>query len=199
MSSKHSGEQASANSRAFGKRYYELNAALREREYGPYMFNGLTHKDFQMNTIDKVRIFHKTFEHPVSDALTVSDAAHRMLRIKLIAEELGELVRASGCCIVLGVDAKKAEDTDYLEVLDRSDTVAPDIVEMADALGDLDYVVQGANLVFGIPAEAVLDEIQRSNMSKAGPDGRPIKREDGKILKGPDYFRPDIAKVLGLS
>lgn len=152
-----------------------------------------------MNTIDKVRIFHKTFEHPVAEQLTPGSFGLRALRVRLIAEELGEFARACGVSLLLSVDAAKVEETDYLEVLDRSDTVAPDIVEMADALGDLDYVVQGANLVFGIPAEAVLDEIQRSNMSKAGPDGKPIKREDGKILKGPDYFRPDIAKVLGLS
>ena len=152
-----------------------------------------------MNTIDKVRIFHKTFEHPVAEQLTTGSFGLRALRIRLIAEELGEFARACGVSLLLSVDAAKGEETDYLEVLDRCNaSVAPDIVEMADALGDLDYVIQGANLVFGIPAEAVLDEIQRSNMSKAGPDGKPIKREDGKILKGPNYFKPNIAKVLGV-
>ena len=150
-----------------------------------------------MNTIDKVRLFHQTFEHPVATALTTGDFALRQLSVKLIAEELGEFARACGVTLLLSVDPRKGEETDYLEVLDRPE-VKPDIIEMADALGDLDYVVAGANLVFGIPAVAVLDEIQSSNMSKAGADGRPVKREDGKILKGPNYFKPNIAKVLGL-
>lgn len=70
------------------------------------------------------------------------------------------------------------------------------IVEVADALGDLKYVIQGFELEVGIPSQAVLSEIQSSNMSKLGEDGNPIYRDDGKVLKGPHYFKPNVAKVL---
>lgn len=71
-----------------------------------------------------------------------------------------------------------------------------DLVEMADALGDLAYVIAGAALEFGIPLDRVLEEIHRSNMSKLGADGKPIYREDGKVMKGPNYTPPDIEGVL---
>lgn len=74
-----------------------------------------------------------------------------------------------------------------------------DIIEVADALGDLVYVLYGAAVSFGIDLDAVLDEIHASNMSKLGADGKPIYREtDMKVLKGPNYFRPNLRKVLGL-
>lgn len=78
---------------------------------------------------------------------------------------------------------------------DVTDTV--DLIEAADALGDLDYVVQGSNISFGFPSEAILEEIHASNMSKLGEDGKPIYREDAKVLKGPNYFKPNIARVMG--
>lgn len=59
-------------------------------------------------------------------------------------------------------------------------------------------VVRGTALEYGIPLDAVVEEIHRSNLSKLGVDGRPVKRADGKVAKGPNYFRPDIAKVLGI-
>ena len=73
-----------------------------------------------------------------------------------------------------------------------------DLIETADALGDLKYVVEGAALVFGIPLEPVFMEIHRSNMSKLGTDGKPIYREDGKVLKGPNYTPPNVAAVLAI-
>lgn len=72
------------------------------------------------------------------------------------------------------------------------------MVEAADALADLIYVIYGMALEMGIDLAKVLAEVQRSNMSKLGEDGKPIYREDGKVLKGPGYFRPDVAGVLGL-
>ena len=71
-------------------------------------------------------------------------------------------------------------------------------VEAADALADLVYVVYGMALETGIDLAAVLAEVQRSNMSKLGPDGRPVYREDGKVLKGPGYVPPDVAGALGI-
>jgi predicted HAD superfamily Cof-like phosphohydrolase len=72
------------------------------------------------------------------------------------------------------------------------------VVAAADALGDLEYVVNGMALGMGIPLPEVVAEIHRSNMTKLGEDGKPIYREDGKILKGPGYEEPQLLKVLGL-
>jgi predicted HAD superfamily Cof-like phosphohydrolase len=83
------------------------------------------------------------------------------------------------------------------EVQEYYDAVAAgDVVEVADALADIVYVAFGTALNHGIDLDAVLAEVHRSNMSKLGSDGRPILREDGKVIKGPDYFRPDVAGVL---
>lgn len=149
-----------------------------------------------MSSIDKVREFHLAFGHPVAPAPTAATAELRVLRVRLIAEELTELCQALGVTLMISCTARGSVEP-YVHVR-AEEGVHVDLVEAADALGDLDYVVQGANLVFGFPAEQVMDEIQRSNMSKLGEDGKPIYREDGKILKGPNYFKPDIKKVLGL-
>ena len=91
------------------------------------------------------------------------------LRLDLIEEELDELHYA--------IDNK-------------------DMVEIADALGDLLYVVYGAGHAFGIDLDECFKEIHASNMSKLGPDGKPIKREDGKVLKPDTFFPPDLKKIL---
>ena len=93
------------------------------------------------------------------------------LRLDLIEEELDELHYA--------IDNK-------------------DMVEIADALGDLLYVVYGAGHAFGIDLDECFKEIHASNMSKLGPDGKPIKREDGKVLKPDTFFPPDLKTILGL-
>lgn len=74
---------------------------------------------------------------------------------------------------------------------------AADVVEIADALADIVYVAYGTALAHGIDLDAVLDEVHSSNMSKIGADGVVLLRPDGKVMKGPGYFRPDIARVLG--
>lgn len=73
---------------------------------------------------------------------------------------------------------------------------AGDLVEIADAIGDIIYVAAQQATILGIPIDAVLREIQRSNMSKLGADGKPIYRADGKVLKGPNFSEPDIARML---
>ena len=93
------------------------------------------------------------------------------LRLDLIEEELDELHYA--------IDNK-------------------DMVEIADALGDLLYVVYGAGHAFGIDLDECFKEIHASNMSKLGPDGKPIKREDGKVLKPDTFFPPDLKSILGV-
>ena len=88
----------------------------------------------------------------------------------------------------------KEENEEYLEA-----ALNNDLVEIADALGDMMYILCGTIIEHGLQhkIEEVFDEIQRSNMSKLGEDGKPIYREDGKVLKGPNYFKPDFSKILG--
>lgn len=87
----------------------------------------------------------------------------------------------------------KEENEEYLEAAKNND-----LIEVADALGDMLYILCGTIIEHGLQhkIEAVFDEIQKSNMSKLGADGQPIYREDGKVLKGPNYFKPDIDKIL---
>lgn len=138
-----------------------------------------------------VRQFHETYNLPVVDHPNVDrDRVH--MRMALIAEEFAELVGA-----VYGKDARATIEDAYASAV-KADDNTRDTVETADALGDLVYVVYGMALEMGIPLSDVLAEIQASNMSKLGSDGLPIYREDGKVLKGPGFFAPDIKKVLGL-
>lgn len=154
------------------------------------------------HTINLVREFHEKFGHPVAEAPDESTEELRLLRVQLIAEELSELCQALRINLNLSVECASEEDGPDCDCVVVDATIAhfcgcPDLAEAADALGDLDYVVQGANLVFGIPAEEVVAEIHRSNMSKLGADGKPIYRDDGKILKGPNYSPPDLASIIG--
>lgn len=93
----------------------------------------------------------------------------------------------------LRFELMKEENEEYLEAANNND-----LVEVADALGDMLYILCGTIIEHGMQhkIEEVFDEIQASNMSKLGEDGRPIYREDGKVLKGPNYFKPNLKKVL---
>ncbi|WP_339661872.1 nucleoside triphosphate pyrophosphohydrolase family protein [uncultured Polaribacter sp.] len=94
---------------------------------------------------------------------------------------------------LLRFNLMKEENEEYLEAANNND-----LVEVADALGDMLYILCGTIIEHGMQdkIEAVFDEIQRSNMSKLGAGGKPIYREDGKVLKGPNYFKPNILGVL---
>lgn len=94
---------------------------------------------------------------------------------------------------LLRYNLMKEENEEYLEAAQNDD-----IVEIADALGDMLYILCGTIIEHGLQhkIEEVFDEIQRSNMSKLGDDGQPIYREDGKVLKGPNYFKPNFSKIL---
>ncbi len=123
-------------------------------------------------TLEQVQEFHETYGLPVLSEPNISDEQTNKLRINLLAEELDELK----------------------EALEQGD-----VVETLDALVDLQYVLDGAFLSFGLHhvKSAAFNEVHRSNMSKLGKDGKPVRREsDGKILKGPDYFKPDIAQFV---
>lgn len=88
----------------------------------------------------------------------------------------------------------KEENEEYLEAVQNND-----LIEIADALGDMMYILCGTIIEHGLQhkIEEVFDEIQRSNMSKLDSDGKPIYREDGKVMKGPNYFKPNFSKILG--
>ena len=124
-----------------------------------------------MSNFDKVRDFMKTFGQEVKTEPEFPTEETAKLRIELIVEELNELIDAN-------------EDKD--------------LVGIADALTDILYVTYGAGHAFGIDLDSCFREVQRSNMSKLGEDGKPIYREDGKVLKGPNYSEPDLKKTLHL-
>ena len=122
-----------------------------------------------MTNFEKVRLFMKTYGQEVKDKSGLSDAKTNKLRIDLIKEELEELTEAM-------------QDENLLEV--------------ADALTDILYVTYGAGHAFGIDLDKCFEEVQNSNMSKLGEDGKPIYNEAGKVMKGPNYFKPDLSKYL---
>jgi predicted HAD superfamily Cof-like phosphohydrolase len=124
------------------------------------------------STLDRVKIFHETYGLPVKDTPDISDDKTNALRVNLLEEEAQELKDALN---------------------------AGDMVEVLDALTDIQYVLDGAYLSFGLShlKEPAFAEVQRSNMSKLGEDGKPLRREsDGKVLKGPNYSAPDLGQFL---
>ncbi len=137
-----------------------------------------------------VRQFHATYHLPVADDAPGVDRDRVHMRMGLIAEEFAELVGA-----VYGAAGEQRVLDAYAQAV-AADDHTRDTVETADALGDLIYVIYGMALECGIPLPEVLAEVQASNLSKLGADGRPIYRADGKVLKGPGFREPDIAAVL---
>ena len=137
-----------------------------------------------------VRRFHHVYGLPVQTDGASLERESLHMRMSLIAEEFAELVGA-----VYGQAARNEVESGYRSAV-AVDDGGRDAVEAADALADRVYVIYGMALETGIDLAAVLAEVQRSNMSKLGADGKPIYREDGKVLKGPGYFAPDVAEVL---
>lgn len=122
--------------------------------------------------IKAVELFHNSFGLGVSEVPRANLGENKnLLRYKLMREE----------------------NEEYLEAANNSD-----LIEVADALGDMLYILCGTILEHGMQhkIEEVFEEIQKSNMSKLGSDGKPIYREDGKVLKGPNYFKPDIKTII---
>ena len=122
-----------------------------------------------MTNFDKVGIFMKTFGQEVKDKPSFGTEKINNLRVSLIEEELKELK-----------DAMESKD----------------LLEVADALTDILYVTYGAGHAFGINLDKCFDEVQNSNMSKLGSDGKPIYNESGKVMKGPNYFKPNLKKII---
>ena len=122
-----------------------------------------------MTNFEKVGVFMKTFGQEVKNKPSFSTEKINQLRISLIQEELDELKEAM---------------------------TNNDLLEVADALTDLLYVTYGAGHAFGIDLDKCFNEVQNSNMSKLGEDGKPIYNEFGKVMKGPNYFKPDLSKFV---
>lgn len=137
-----------------------------------------------------VRRFHHVYGLPVQTDGASLERESLDMRMSLIAEEFSELVGA-----VYGRAARAEIESSYRRAV-AADDGTRDTVETADALADLIYVIYGMALETGIDLAAVLAEVQRSNMSKLGADGKPVYREDGKVLKGPGYFPPNVEAVL---
>ena len=122
-----------------------------------------------MNNFQKVKKFMQTFAQEVKNETEFPSEKIIQLRYELIKEELEELNQA---------------------IKDR------DMKEVADALTDILYVTYGAGHAFGVDLDKCFDEVQNSNMSKLGSDGKPIYNANGKVMKGPNYFKPDLNKFL---
>ena len=122
-----------------------------------------------MSNFSKVGTFMKTFGQDVKTKPSFSTDKINKLRIDLIKEELDELIEAMN---------------------------NKDLVEVADALTDILYVTYGAGHAFGINLDKCFDEVQNSNMSKLDENGKPIYNENGKVMKGPNYFKPDLNKFV---
>lgn len=125
-----------------------------------------------MNTIEQVKEFHTTFQVKDPAYIDISNIDVAALRVRLLQEELDELNAA---------------------------LIEENVVEVLDALTDLQYVLDGAYLAFGLShlKDKAFAEVHRSNMSKLGVDGKPIFREgDRKVLKGPNYSEPNLAKII---
>ena len=124
-----------------------------------------------MSNFNKVKTFMNTYGQEVKNTPEFPDSKIVQLRIDLIQEELNELKEA--------INEKN-------------------LLEVADALTDILYVTYGAGHAFGINLDKCFNEVQNSNMSKLGDDGKPIYNESGKVMKGPNYFKPNIKKIIGL-
>ena len=122
-----------------------------------------------MTNFEKVGLFMKTFGQEVKTKPGLSDDKINKLRIDLIDEEL----------------------TEFKEAIKNND-----LKEAVDALTDILYVTYGAGHAFGVNLDECFNEVQRSNMSKLGEDGKPIYNESGKVMKGPNYFQPNLSKFL---
>ena len=122
-----------------------------------------------MSNFIKVGVFMKTFGQEVKDKPSFSTDKINKLRLDLIKEELNELTEAMN---------------------------NKDLLEVADALTDILYVTYGAGHAFGINLDKCFEEVQNSNMSKLDDNGKPIYNEHGKVMKGPNYFRPDLKKFI---
>lgn len=154
-----------------------------------------------MTHYNDVKAFMETFGQSAPANLTIPPLSIIQLRLKLILEEFIELAEA-----VLVKERVEGSNVNWLlshlehadgciDLLTEQD-LDVDLVEVADAITDIDYVNTGAAVAFGFNLDDTFDEVHRSNMSKLGLDGKPIYNEFGKVQKGPNYFKPNLDTVL---
>lgn len=153
------------------------------------------------DTISKIGIFHKVFGHPLGEHPSLPPADLRTLRIRMLAEELGELAIASGVQLILTAspEAAKAQGNQDAGVQVSAQAVVHadvDLFEIARESSDLQYVLDGTFHVYGLPKAECVAEVHRANMSKLDEMGRPIYRSDGKVMKGPNYTPPNMEHTL---
>jgi len=122
-----------------------------------------------MTQYNMVHEFHRVYDCNISDEPSLPGKEERALRISLLKEEYNEYIQAEK----IG-----------------------DLVEIADALADMLYIINGTCVSYGIPIEEIFAEVHASNMSKLDENGQVIRREDGKVLKGPNYFKPKIKEIM---
>lgn len=149
-----------------------------------------------VSNFHKVGAFHRAFALPVESRPVVPDDATVRLRLALLLEEFHELAEATCQNASDAQQAFLATLAHAREQLETLDGFQVDVVEVADALTDINYVTYGAGHTFGIDLNACCEEVHRSNMSKLGADGKPVKDGRGKVLKGPTYSPPSLASVL---
>ena len=121
------------------------------------------------DALKKVHEFHEIFDTLIGTKPQFPDEDTRQLRRNILEEEFKEY---------------------------QSAEAANDLIEVADALADIIYIALGTAISYGIPLDEVFNEVHASNMSKLDENGKPIYREDGKVLKGPNYFKPNIVEIL---
>lgn len=158
------------------KRLWDRSVSLDKMRHDLHYANACitrweTGKILEKTSFELVKEFHVAFGHPVSKEAGMIPKSREELRVKLIDEEFTELKEA--------IEAR-------------------DIVAIADALTDLNYVVYGAALEWGVPADECFRVVHKSNMSKLGEDGKPIYLDNGKVAKGPNYLPPDLKPLLGV-
>lgn len=148
---------------------------------------------FQYEPYTDVATFMRAFGQKVRTSPTTDISENeRILRARLVLEEALEFAAAMGFDVFVE-PGHNGEEHD-LQLSDTGNGI--DLVEAADAIGDVLVVTYGAGHVLGIPTADVFAEVHRSNMAKLGPDGRPIVREDGKVIKPEGWTKPDIAGAL---
>jgi predicted HAD superfamily Cof-like phosphohydrolase len=150
----------------------------------------------EVPTIELVEEFHFKFRGPIAMNPIVPSFEIRKLRLALIIEEAKEYAEASGFFDEASFALWTELQADLNKYKFIGECTEINMVEAADALADIDYVTAGANLAWGFPAFEIIKHVHESNMSKLGENGQPIMREDGKIIKGPNYFKPDIRAIL---
>lgn len=123
------------------------------------------------DAFEKLWEFHEVYNAVRQRTPAFADEKTREMRLKILLEEFEEY--------------KEAEKNN-------------DLVEVADALADIIYIAIGTAVAYGLPMDEIFNEVHRSNMSKLGADGKPIYREDGKVLKGPNFTPPDISNIIKL-